>query len=182
MPTHIASHTIMSLPLEDEKSVPPPSYSSLALDSSPPQVYDVKKLPPVFSDLSSSSSPPAYEAPTTYTIGSNINVPRLVPIDYLRTHLRLLKAFRELRDKIERSVAGEDVDDTRIVFEGENATSVEAVVKKMDGTTKWTWIVGLAVERCIVNIILFRSRSPRYDNFCSGLSVGSRQCAPSTPT
>lgn len=91
-----------------------------------------------------------YNAPKTYSIGQHPTVAPLVPLKNLRSHLRLLKAFRELRDRVELSAQDGE---TKIKFEGTDAASTEAVVKAADGKTKWTWIVGLAVERFVVDLL-----------------------------
>lgn len=77
------------------------------------------------------------------------NIQPRVAIQHLKSHLRLMKAFRELRDQVESSAVGEEVGDTRIIFVGEDAAQTEAAVKKMSKSRRWEWIVGLAVERYV---------------------------------
>lgn len=124
-----------------------------------------------FLDVSASSL--KYNAPRNYRIGVYYNIQPRVAIQHLKSHLRLMKAFRELRDQVESSAVGEEVGDTRIIFVGEDAAQTEAAVKKMSKSRRWEWIVGLAVER-YVSYISDMMLLICEDNIDS--SVGWRRC------
>ncbi len=91
---------------------------------------DLKSEPPAYS-ASTSEDPPAYSPPSSFTInGQSLSVP-LVTIQQLKSHLCLLRAFKELRTVVE---------------EGKDARLPENV-RALEAPPRWGWFVGLAVER-----------------------------------
>lgn len=83
--------------------------------------------------LPSYTSPP-YTPPSTYTIGPYRTAPLLTP-SQLKGHLALLGAFSELKTTVEDLKNPTDSESKRFPF---------LPAKK---ERKWTWFVGLAVER-----------------------------------
>lgn len=130
---------------------PPPPYSDSTPESSLLQGPTAESKTTV---LSWEDSPSSDNASATYTIGLHIYVRPLVSISHLKSHLRLMRAFRDLRDRAESSAVGREVGDARIVFVGNDAAQTQAAVEKMSGSTRWEWIVALAVERCVAYMLL----------------------------
>ncbi|TFY50729.1 hypothetical protein EVG20_g11361 [Dentipellis fragilis] len=90
------------------------------------------------------SAPPAYDSnpppqvdprpvglPTVFRIGSQTLEEPIVQPKHVKCHLNLLRAFHELREKVE---AGTD-------------TRIPPSVRPMEKDQRWAWFVGLAVER-----------------------------------
>ena len=125
----------------------PPPYNLVANDAPLADHFNAGRFGVEQMDPSSSLPAYSYHEPSTYAIGLNKNIPSLVSIDQLKTHLALLRAFRELRSRVENTVIGDEANDTGIVFEGDEADGTEATVRKMSSDARWAWIVGLAVER-----------------------------------
>lgn len=78
-------------------------------------------------------SPPAYQAPSVYRVGlSSLSNP-LVTIPQLKAHLALLRAFKELRTTVQDT-------DAKVL-------GLPVIVVELTPDKRWTWFVGLAVER-----------------------------------
>lgn len=78
-------------------------------------------------------------ASTTYTIGGKTLPVPLVQIQDLKAHLRLLRAFKELRAVVEAADA----------TTGSSKTSQwPELAKALDGPRRWIWFLELAVDRC----------------------------------
>ena len=88
--------------------------------------------PPEYSELELGHDlPPGYTSGTTYTIGSHKLREPLVHMSHVKAHLYLLRAIHDLK---------------RIVMAGEDLRlPQEALV--LEPWQRWTWFVGLAVER-----------------------------------
>ena len=102
---------------------PPPSYA---------ETY--KTVSAVIED-----KPPCYTFPTSYAVGGN-HVSLLVTISEVKGHLALLRAFAELKQKVE----------------GWNTGRSEV---PLDSEKRWVWFVDRAVERCVIPL------SPKSDMF-----------------
>lgn len=88
--------------------------------------------PPTYSELGTAPElPPGYSDGTIYTIGSHTLHEPLVRTSYVKAHLCLLRAIYELKAV---TMAGEDA-------------RIPAEVLAMEPWERWTWFVGLAVER-----------------------------------
>ncbi len=88
---------------------------------------DLKSEPPAYL-ASTSEDPPAYSPPSSFTInGQSLSVP-LVTIQQLKSHLCLLRAFKELRTVVE---------------EGKDERLPENV-RALEAPPRWGWFV---VER-----------------------------------
>lgn len=90
--------------------------------------------PPGYNANAPSNAPPSYthDFPEEFTINSK-RVPAFVNVAQLKTHLRLLGAFHDLRSMVE---AGEDV-------------RIPAQVRDFEADQRWGWFVNLAVERYV---------------------------------
>ena len=146
------------LPADVESSLEgPPSYDEI-MSSSLPEDHHTSNRPPT-ADYQAPSSFPAddrsfhpprfsdYHIPKSYLIGEHRRIRPLVSIDQLKIHLALLRTFRNFRDKIEQSIIEERGRDIGIVFDGYRAEGTKAAVRNMSSDARWTWVVGLAVER-----------------------------------
>ena len=80
---------------------------------------------------------PHDRVPTSYTIGTNVLIAPLVELTYLKTHLRLLRAFNTLRTAVE---------DDRDPYSGE-ASRWPDLAKALSGPERWKWFIGIAVDR-----------------------------------
>ncbi|CAL1714266.1 unnamed protein product [Somion occarium] len=89
--------------------------------------------PPPSARLPLLSPSPSYPGPSSYKIGEKMLPSPLVTIDQLKAHLTLLGAFKSLRTTVQTQSAEELI--------------LPPVVERMDVNKRWTWFVGLAVER-----------------------------------
>ncbi|KAH8103957.1 hypothetical protein BXZ70DRAFT_888620 [Cristinia sonorae] len=82
-----------------------------------------------------SEQPPAYtyNAPSSYRIGGKVITEPLVNIPQVKAHLALLRAFKELRKTVQDTSA--------------QVLGLPPVVSDLSPDKRWTWFVGLAVER-----------------------------------
>ena len=78
-------------------------------------------------------NPPPYTAPKAYRIGRSTFPDPLVSIPQVKAHLSLLRAFKALRTTVEEPDA--------------TVLGLTGVVKELPKDKRWTWFVGLAVER-----------------------------------
>ncbi|KAJ7778735.1 hypothetical protein DFH07DRAFT_730681 [Mycena maculata] len=111
---------------------PPPSYNSA-------EGLDSNKISPGSKKVSSDAkispaeitpgAPPAYSAPTAFTIGASGPTKPFVSVPQVKDHLALLHAFAELKLKV-----AEMTDPGVAHFPADNER-------------RWSWFVGLAVER-----------------------------------
>ena len=110
----------------------------------PSSITDSKEAPPsYFSNPSSSADsapipsdpPPAYHVPHTYKIGSKILAAQdaMVNVKELKAHLTLLRAFKTLQTEVQTRTAAE--------------LNLPLIVENFDKKRRWSWFVGLAVER-----------------------------------
>ncbi|EPQ58878.1 hypothetical protein GLOTRDRAFT_125199 [Gloeophyllum trabeum ATCC 11539] len=104
----------MSVPWKDRDA--PPAYAGQTPD-------------PISAEID--LPPPAYALPKTYKIGEKKTDRPLVDIYQLKLHLRLLRAFHDLR------ISVQNVD----------STSLPLGVEKLNRSERWSWFLHLAVER-----------------------------------
>ncbi|KZT69341.1 hypothetical protein DAEQUDRAFT_726929 [Daedalea quercina L-15889] len=83
------------------------------------------------STMTSSSSAESAGKQDRYKIGSHKITESLVDLEHIKAHLNLLGAFRNMRNRVE------DCPDT----------SLPEVAQFLDGSQRWAWFVGLALER-----------------------------------
>lgn len=103
--------------------------------------YDKKDTQPPGYPPEASNSPPPYTFPTSFQVGLRRVAP-FVNINELKAHLRLLKAFAELKAQV-------------VLWEKDE----QIPLMPMDPERRWTWFVGLAVERCEVCCSIFDMRA-----------------------
>jgi len=102
--------------------IAPPAYNA-----PPPgdhRIDDDSKLPP-----------PNYTVPTSFKIGQSRTSEPLVKISEIKGHLTLLHVFAELKKQVD----------------GDEATVQVAPNVSLDRERRWTWFVGVAVERYVPN-------------------------------
>jgi len=92
--------------------------------------------------------PPNYTVPTSFKIGQSRTSEPLVKISEIKGHLALLHAFAELKKRVD----------------GDEATVQVAPNVTLNRERRWTWFVGVAVERYVPNIYSLR---------CFALSKGA---------
>lgn len=94
------------------------------------------------------SSPPSYtegkigvdNSNRTYTIGNSKLTASLVPLEHLKAHLRLLRAFKNLRTQVD------------------NADNLPDATGILEASQRWAWFVTLAVERRASHDSIVRER------------------------
>lgn len=85
----------------------------------------------------------------------------LVTIDQLKAHLTLLGAFKSLRTTVQTQSAEELI--------------LPPVVERMDVNKRWTWFVGLAVERSVVQRYFVMIHFPLIKGIFQDFNDGSRR-------
>jgi hypothetical protein len=101
------------------------------LESEEKKSTSADDLPPQYeSDL----EPPVYALQSHFNIGDHVTPCPLVSANQLKTHLKLLKAFKDLRTQVE--------DNAFIVGLPKSALGLEP-------HKRWVWFLELAVERCV---------------------------------
>ena len=103
------------------------THHSTMSDPIPPPQYDQQDH--------THDAPPSYTFPSSFVIGSRPTQRLLVSTDQLKGHLGLLREFKALRVRVD----GSDVSlvDSRL----------PQWAAKLDKEARWSWFVGLAVER-----------------------------------
>jgi hypothetical protein len=91
---------------------------------------------PLYKECGHLDTPPLlYPAfPSTFTVGSKTTRQPLVSSDQLKGHITLLRAFHALRQSIEN-------------FENDTTHRLPELAEKLTVDERWSWFVGLAVER-----------------------------------
>lgn len=74
-----------------------------------------------------------YSGASSYRIGDKALKRSFVSISQIKAHLALLRAFKKLRTTVQESDA--------------KSLNLPPVVKELTEEKRWTWFVGLAVER-----------------------------------
>lgn len=107
-------------------------FESAASVGTVPPAYSAKaEQPPAY--------PPAYShAPVSHSIGGKTLTAPLVQVQDLKAHLCLLRAFKNLRIAVEADPGT-----------GSQTSHWPELAKKLDGPRRWTWFLGLAVDRCV---------------------------------
>lgn len=108
----------LNLPFNMTDEVPPPTYNAFSSDRTASGGGNVANAPP----------PPDYTPPSKFVIGSTITTEPLVGLPEIKGHLALLHNFAELKKQVE-------------------TMTVSVPYVPTDAERKWTWFVGLAVER-----------------------------------
>jgi hypothetical protein len=96
--------------------------------------YDDHFVPPTTPITPSAVAefPPAYALQSNFSIGTRVTPAPLVSASQLKAHLKLLRAFKSLRVRVEQSP-------------GDFAPDAAALTPEK----RWTWFLELAVERYV---------------------------------
>jgi len=132
-------------------------------DTAPPQ-YTVREAGPSTSTPGNQSAPPPY-CPEEVCISVGGKVPPLpfVTTTQLRAHLGLLRAFRELKERVTDLEANQDV-----------RNKLPSLAQELGPQDRWTWFLELALERCVLRnpgARLSESRLFRFHRWASKLSA-----------
>ena len=130
------------------RSIPDPDTSpSSAPNPSPSSSSDVAPPTPVSAtDMSSSTLPPSYFDLTTFGIGTKKIKRPLVTIAQVKSHLRLLRAFKLFQEKVED-----------LYSDPEAADVVPPIARSVGAKGRWLWFLEMAVERSACYSRLVRS-------------------------
>jgi len=80
--------------------------------------------------------PPEYIAQSQFHVGKAVTLVPFVTPSQLKIHLRLLRAFRELKLKVQENL---DI-----------ASAFPPLAGALDPEARWVWFLELALERCAV--------------------------------
>lgn len=117
-------------------------------DTAPPQ-YTVREAGPSTSTSDGHSAPPPYYLEQIrFPVGGKVPEDPLVTAPQLKTHLGLLKAFRELKGRVTDLEANRDVRD-----------KLPPLAQELGPQERWTWFLELALERC--ELLTFRLSGSR---------------------
>jgi len=86
-----------------------------------------------------SASPPYYLGEIRIPVGRRVPKKPFVSISQLKAHLGLLKAFRELKNRVTDLEANQDVRD-----------KLPSLARMLEPQQRWIWFLELALERCIL--------------------------------
>ena len=133
-----ARHSL-SLPSDSRLSLRPGPGTHRRPNSSFNPNFAVTLLAP----MSASTSPPSHSDLTTFNVGTkNLKRP-LVTIAQVKTHLRLLRAFKRFQQKVEDLYSDSEVADV-----------VPPIARSVGVKGRWLWFLEMAVERCVYSCLL----------------------------
>ena len=100
--------------------------------------------PPRYTSASTSdnnSAPPPYHLEQVrFPVGGKVPKDTFVTASQLKTHLGLLRAFRELKDRVTDLEANQDVRD-----------KLPSQAQELGPQERWTWFLELALERSVLS-------------------------------
>jgi len=133
--------------------------------SAAPPRYTSQGAGPSASTSEDRSAPPPYHLEEVrFPIGGKVPKDSLVTPSQLKTHLGLLRAFRELKTRVTDLEANQDV-----------RNKLPPLARTLEPEERWTWFSELALERwvfcdhCLPNFARFRFR--RFHRWVSKLST-----------
>ena len=85
-----------------------------------------------------SSPPPYYPGEIPLPVGGDAPNDSFVTAAQLKAHLGLLRAFRELKDRVTNLEANQDV-----------RNKLPQLAQELAPQDRWTWFLELALERCV---------------------------------
>jgi len=118
----------------------PPLNTYLAGDIAPPQ-YTAREAGPSASTSANQYAPPPYcleEVPIP--VGGKVPNQSFVTVAQLKAHLGLLRAFRELKNRVTDLEPNQDV-----------RSKLPSLVQELGPEERWTWFLELALERCVLH-------------------------------
>ena len=133
------------------KDTVPPRYAALEAGSSTSAPAD------------HSAPPPYYLEPIRFPVGGKVPKDSFVTVPQLKTHLGLLRAFRELKDRVIDLDANQDVRD-----------KLPPLAQELGPQERWTWFLELALERCELHNLAPIRVSLNFSRV--GFTVGFRSC------
>jgi len=83
--------------------------------------------------------PPYYLEEVCFPVGGKVPQNSFVTPPQLKAHLGLLRAFRELKDRVTDLEANQDVRD-----------KLPSLAQELGPQDRWTWFLELALERCVL--------------------------------
>lgn len=88
---------------------------------------------------SQSTLPPRYLERTRFPVGGKTPKGPFATISQLKAHLGLLRAFRELKNRVTDLEANRDAHD-----------KLPLLARELDPQQRWVWFLELALERCVL--------------------------------
>jgi len=107
--------------------------------------------------------PPYYLEEVRFPVGGKVPKNSFVTVPQLKAHLGLLRAFRELKDRVTDLEANQDVRD-----------KLPPLAQELGPEDRWTWFLELALERCVLRnpwARLVELQFCRFHRWVSKLSV-----------
>ena len=84
-------------------------------------------------------APPPYYLGVSFPVGGKVPNNSFVTAPQLKAHLGLLRAFRELKNRVTDLEANQDVRD-----------KLPSLAQELGPQDRWTWFLELALERCVL--------------------------------
>ena len=110
--------------------------ASIRKDTAPPR-YTVNGAGPSTSTPDAHSAPPPYNLDQVcFPVGGKATKDSFVTASQLKTHLGLLRAFRELKDRVIDFEANQGVHN-----------KFPSLAQELGSLERWTWFLELALER-----------------------------------
>ena len=106
-------------------------------DAAPPQYTSHGAGPSTGTSENRSAPPPYHLEEVRFPIGGKVPQDSLVTPSQLKTHLGLLRAFRELKTRVTDLEANLDMRDR-----------LPPLAQELGSEERWTWFSELALERC----------------------------------
>jgi len=88
-------------------------------------------------DGASSTLPPQYSDSTAFSIGGKSLTKPLVTVEQVKSHLRLLRAFKRFQEKVEDPYSDPGMEDV-----------LPPIGRSVGAKGRWLWFLEMAVERC----------------------------------
>ena len=114
------------------------SDTHLSKGAAPPRYIALDAGPSTSTPDDHSAPPPYYLEQVCLPVGGKIPKGSFVTVHQLKTHLGLLRAFRELKDRVTNLEANQDVRD-----------KLPSLARELGPQERWTWFLELALERCV---------------------------------
>lgn len=111
----------------------------LKKDTSPPRYNEHEAGPSTSTSDNHSAPPPYYFAQIRFPVGGVVPEEPFVTIPQLKAHLGLLRAFRELNNRITDLEASQDL-----------RAKLPSLAQELRPQERWIWFLELALERFIL--------------------------------
>jgi len=108
-------------------------------DTAPPRYAAREAGPSTNTSAHQSAPPPYYLQEVCIPVGGKVPNQSFVTAAQLKAHLGLLKAFRELKNRITDLEANQDV-----------RNKLPSLAQELGPQDRWTWFLELALERCVL--------------------------------